>query len=528
MTLQETTDTNREKDAHQPANPAQPDNGAKPAEQKPQQPASAANGDGKTEQRPDESTHEKIAVLAQRYSRERGSSQGSAEKDWLRAEADVGAKKSEPQPQPSLPDAKLPADANAKKNEQKSPDTKTDPPKDAPHSRRKIILAAVAVVALAAGAYIVWRVFLAKPKLPDSIVTLSGRIEGDDSAISAKSTGRILEIRFREGDAVNAGDVIAVLSDEQVRAREEQAQAGVSIMEAKSKAARDQIAVLEQQLQQNQLQTSQSKVDAEGRVRQAGGELAAAEADFEQQQASYQIAAFDRDAYTKLAETGAASERQATQAIATAGQQSAAVSAANRRAEAARGALTTANANLENPDIHEAQVTMVRKQIIQQRSEVASAEAVTEQARGQLLEARANRQDLVVRAPFGGVIATRAAEPGEVVIAGTALVTMVDLSKVYLRGFVPEGQIGKVKLGQPAHMYLDSNMKQPVEAWVSRIDPQATFTPENTYFQDERVKQVVGVKLQLKGAIGYAKPGMPADGEILTQGAVWPEASRKK
>ena len=103
---------------------------------------------------------------------------------------------------------------------------------------------------------------------------------------------------------MNAGDVIAILSDEQVRARQDQAQAGVSIMEGKSKSALDQIAVLEQQMQQNQLQTAQSKIDAEGRVRQAEAEVAAAEADLAQQQASYQIAAFDRDAYTKLAADG--------------------------------------------------------------------------------------------------------------------------------------------------------------------------------------------------------------------------------
>jgi HlyD family secretion protein len=401
-------------------------------------------------------------------------------------------------------------------------------PKEAPHSRRKGILAVAVILTFAATAYIVWRVFFAKPKLPDTIVTLSGRIEGDDSAISPKTSGRILEIRFREGDAVKAGDIIATLSDEQIRAREEQAQAAVSIMEARARAARDQIAVLQQQMQQNQLQTAQSKVDAEGRVRQAEGELAAAEAELAQQQASYQIAAFDRDAYTRLAQTGAASERQAKQAASTAGQQAAAVAAANRRVEAAKGALTMAKANLENPNIREAQVGLVRKQIIQQQSEVASADASTEQVRGQLREAQANRRDLVVVAPFDGVVVTRAAEPGEVVTAGTPLVTIVDLNKVYLRGFVPEGQIGKVKLGQASHVFLDSNPTQPVDAWVSRIDPQATFTPENTYFKDERVKQVVGVKLQLKGAFGFAKPGMPADGEILTQGDTWPDASRRK
>jgi HlyD family secretion protein len=281
-------------------------------------------------------------------------------------------------------------------------------------------------------------------------------------------------------------------------------------------------------MQQNQLQTAQSKIDAEGRVRQAEAEVAAAEADLAQQQAAYQIAAFDRDAYTKLAQTGASSERQAQQAISTAGAQAAVVSATSRRVEAARGALTTAQANLDNPGIRAEQVSMTRRQIIEQQSEFASARASIEQARGQLLEAQANRKDLIVRAPFTGVIVTRAAEPGEVVIAGTALVTMLDLHKVYLRGFVPEGQIGKVKLGQPVHVYLDSNTKQPIDAWVARIDPQATFTPENTYFQDERVKQVFGVKLQLKGAIGFAKPGMPVDGEILTEGDQWPEASIRK
>jgi HlyD family secretion protein len=412
-------------------------------------------------------------------------------------------------------------------NEPSQPPTAAAAPIAAPRPRRRIVLIALAII-LAAGVYGIWRAFFAKPSVPENIVALSGRIEGDDSAIAPKTTGRILEIRFREGDSVKAGDIIAILSDEQIRAREEQAHAAVSVAEARANAARDQIAVLEQQLQQNQLQTSQSRVDAEGRVRQAEAELAAAEAAVAQQEATFQIASFDRDAYTRLAQTGAASERQAKQAIATAEQQSAAVAAAKRRVESARGALTMAKANLDNPGIRQAQVDIVRKQIAQQRAEIASADATTEQARGQLREAQANRQDLIVQAPFSGVVATRAAEPGEVVAAGTTLVTLLDLNKVYLRGFVPEGQIGKVKLGQAAHAYLDSNPNQPIDAYVSRIDPQATFTPENTYFRDERVKQVVGVKLQLKGGIGFAKPGMPADGEILTEGDRWPETKRRR
>src|SRR5262249_27847480 len=137
-------------------------------------------------------------------------------------------------------------------------------------------------------------------------------------------------------------------------------------------------------------------------------------------------------------------------------------------------------------------------------------------------EARANRNDLRVLAPFDGTVATRTAEPGEVVTAGTPVITLIDLGAVYLRAFVPEGQIGRVRVGQPARVYLDSAPKQPIDAFVMRIDPEATFTPENTYFREERVKQVVGLKLRLRGAVGFAKPGMPADGEILVEGTEWP------
>jgi HlyD family secretion protein len=168
----------------------------------------------------------------------------------------------------------------------------------------------------------------------------------------------------------------------------------------------------------------------------------------------------------------------------------------------------------------------VRRQIAEQEAEVASATAQTEQAQAELAEAEDNRKDLAIRAPFSGTVVTRGAEPGEVVVAGTAVITLLDLSKVYLRGFVPEGQIGKVKVGQSARVYLDSNSKKPIYAYVSRIDPTATFTPENTYFQDDRVKQVVGLKLQLIGGFGFAKPGMPVDGEVLVQGDKWPKVRR--
>jgi len=391
--------------------------------------------------------------------------------------------------------------------------------------RRPIVIIASSVVLIAAAIFI-WKVFFAATGVPDGVVAVSGRIEGDDSAVAPKTTGRILEVRVREGDTVNAGDTIAILDDAQVRAREDQARATLLEAEAKGKAAQEQIAVLQEQFEQSRLGLGQSKLDTEGRIRQAEADLATAQSELAQQEAAYQIAAFDKDAYTRLAKSGAVSERQGLQASTTADQQAAVVTASKRRVEAAQAALTTAQASLANPSVRESQVALVRRQIAQQGAEVASATAQTQQARAQLAEAEANRQDLIVKAPFSGTVVTRAAEPGEVVTAGTAVVTLLDLNKVYLRGFVPEGEIGKVKVGQAARVYLDSDPRRPIDAYVSRIDPQATFTPENTYFRDDRVKQVVGLKLQLKSGFGFAKPGMPADGEVLVSGDTWPKVRR--
>src|SRR6516225_10136237 len=395
------------------------------------------------------------------------------------------------------------------------------PPVPPAKTRRKA-LPLILLILIVAGT-LLWRFVFTPPAVPESVVVLSGRIEGDDSTIGPKTSGRIREIRFREGDTVKAGETIAILDDDQVRAREEQARAALTVSEARERAARSQLAMLQEQLGQSEIQTGQAQMDAQGRVRQAEADLSSAEAELAQQEASLKLALFDKDAYTRLAATGAVSERQGKQAVTTAEQQTAVVAAARRRVEAARGALTTARASLDNPNIRAAQELVVRRQMAQQEAEIAAAVASANQARFSLTEAQANRQDLVVFAPFDGTVITRSAEPGEVVTAGTPIVTLLDLSKVYLRGFVPEGQIGKVKVGQAARVYLDSKPNEPVDAFVSRADPEATFTPENTYFRDDRVKQVVGVKLQLKGAIGFAKPGMAADGEILVQGGQWPQ-----
>lgn len=385
----------------------------------------------------------------------------------------------------------------------------------------------IILLILGAIGYGVWKKFLQPVPVPEGTVQLSGRVEGDDAAIAPKVAGRIAEIRFREGDSVKAGDIIAVLDDVQMKSREDQVRDAVQQADTRVTFAEQQIAILEEQIRQNDLQVEQAKVDADGRVKQAESDLAAAQADLARQEAAMKIADWDRTAYSKLAADGAVPFRQGQQAISTAVAQQAAVDAAKKKVDAAQGVLNVAKASLTNPAIHEAGIAALRRQIAQQQSQIVSAKEDAVRTRHQLTEAQENRADLVVTAPFDGTIATRTAEPGEVVQAGTPIVTLLDLSKVYLRGFVPEGDIGKVKVGQQARLYLDSAPSKPIDAVVSRIDPQATFTPENTYFRDDRVKQVVGVKLQIKNGVGLVKPGMPADGEILVSGDTWPAEVRK-
>ena len=393
-------------------------------------------------------------------------------------------------------------------------------------SRALVILAILIVVS--GGVFLLWWFLIRQPPIPHNIIVLSGRIEGDDSTIAAKTSGRIREIRVREGDIVKAGDVIALLDEVQAAAREDQARSAAQEAQTRVTRSQDQIAVLREQLKQADVTVDQASQDAEGRVRQAEAQVSTAEANLAQAQAAYEQARYDVERFTRLARTGDVSDRQREQARTTAESQAAVVEAMKKQVAAASAGVTTARANLKNVPIRSSQAAAIQKQINQAQTDVTTAQADAERAQAQVKEAEANRTDLSIVAPFDGTIATRVAEPGEVVAPGAAIVTMVDLDKIYLRGFVPEGDIGRVKLNQPARIYIDSNPRAAIEAIVSRIDPEASFTPENTYFRDERVKQVVGVKLLIKNANGSAKPGMAADGEILVEGNTWPRDTGRR
>ncbi len=113
--------------------------------------------------------------------------------------------------------------------------------------------------------YFVWSKY-SHAKTDPNKIEVAGRIEGDDSTLASKVAGRIKEIKFREGDSVKAGDVIAVLDDEQIRAREQQAQSAVDQAQARVMRAQQQIAIFNKQIKGSVVSEQQAKVDAESRA----------------------------------------------------------------------------------------------------------------------------------------------------------------------------------------------------------------------------------------------------------------------
>ena len=346
-------------------------------------------------------------------------------------------------------------------------------------------------------------------------VFVSGRIEGDVANVAPSRGGRIVEVLVREGDSVQQGALLAVLSGEQVQASRAEAEARLAASRRRLEQARQEVNVLEARLRQATIQEGQADLEARGRVAQAEGQLAAAQAELTRAQADLEQNVADAKRYGELAEKGAVPRQQAEQFETRVRTSRALVEAAQKQVAAAEGSVEIARASLENPKIRAAEIATLRRQIEQARANVLTAQAEVEASAAFLQRAEADVADLIVEAPFTGQVITRVAEPGQVVGAGTTLLTLVDPAQLYLRGFVPEGRIGLVKVGQAAEVFLDSAPETPLPAEVIRIDPQAMFTPENTYFQEDRVRQVVGVKVLIKSD-GGAKLGMPADARILT------------
>jgi HlyD family secretion protein len=361
---------------------------------------------------------------------------------------------------------------------------------------------------------------------PEGTLFVSGRIDGDTVDISSKIAGRIVDLKVREGDSVQAGDVLAWLSSPQQEAIRDAQKARIVSDQRTLDGLNRQLATYDERIRQAQLYETQAEKDAPGQVQQAEANLAASKAELTRWEAEEQQVQADARRYSPLAKTGAVAVQLADQYKTKEEVALASVEASRKQVAVAEASLRRARAQLDNIAIKGADRLTLVRQVDELKEQIAAAKANVQEEQAALRKIEADLNDLTIHAPIAGTILTRSAEPGRVIQPGQTILTMVDLTKLYLRGFVPEGAIGKVKVGQQAQVYLDSNPKEGIAAEVIRVDPEAMFTPENTYFKEDRVKQVIGLKLGLRGAYGFAKPGMPADGRIMLETRTQTQARR--
>ncbi len=147
---------------------------------------------------------------------------------------------------------------------------------------------------------------------------------------------------------------------------------------------------------------------------------------------------------------------------------------------------------------------------------VRQARARSEAAGSALTLAETRLSQSVLYAPQAGVVLAKHAEPGEMLAPGAPVITVGKLDEVWLRGYIPESELGRVKVGQPARVTTDTWPGRVYDGRISFISSEAEFTPKNVQTEKERVKLVYRIKITLPNPKMELKPGMPADAVIET------------
>jgi multidrug resistance efflux pump len=157
------------------------------------------------------------------------------------------------------------------------------------------------------------------------------------------------------------------------------------------------------------------------------------------------------------------------------------------------------------------------------RTALEQSDATLEALAKSVKLAQSQLEKTLITAPLSGTILTKSIEAGELATPGRPIATLVDLARVELKIYIPERDIGKIGLGSEARARTDAFPDRYIPAHVSRIDPQAQFTPRDVHMPDERVRQVFGVTLALENSRGELRPGMPADAWVKWESAApWP------
>jgi len=291
---------------------------------------------------------------------------------------------------------------------------------------------------------------------------LSGTVEATEAQLGFTVTGRLERSTTQEGDRVRAGDEIAFLDRSERLARRQQAAAQVD-------ATRALLEELERGSRREEVEQARAARDA-ARDRETDARR-------------------DLERARELHEGGAVSQE--------------ALDKASMSADVARSQLRAAEEQLQLVESGPR-----RERIAAQRAQLALAEAA-------LQEHDAALANMVIRAPFDGVVTVRHREPGEIVPAGSPVVTVMNRDDRWVRIYVREDRIGAVKYGQAATLACDTYPGKTYRGEVTFIASEAEFTPKNIQTPEERVKLVYAVKVRVADDTDFdLKPGMPADVQL--------------
>jgi HlyD family secretion protein len=325
--------------------------------------------------------------------------------------------------------------------------------------KRRIPVLIVLAAALAAAVYLYPR--FTKSSEPGNELVLSGNIEAHESLVSFKVQGRIIELPIEEGQWVEPGALLARLEDADYRQK-------VRIDEAAVRVRKSNLALTLAGTRAQEIKAAeQTMLDAKADLQQKKLDYDRAQRLFSEDA----IAAQDRD----LADTALKRSQAAFQA------------AEEKYSQAVEGS---------------------------RKEDIAIAQANLKEADANLGMSRVTLAYTTLRAPSAGVITVRQAELGEVVVPGTPVVTLADLDHIWLRAYVAETDLGRIRWGQDAAITTDTYPRKQYHGRVSFIASNAEFTPKSVQTYKERVTLVYRIKIDIDNPNHELKPGMPADAHI--------------
>ncbi|HEV2690641.1 MAG TPA: HlyD family efflux transporter periplasmic adaptor subunit [Bryobacteraceae bacterium] len=355
-------------------------------------------------------------------------------------------------------------------------------------------------------------------------LAISGNIELTQVDISFKVPGKLVELNVDEGAFVKKGTVIARIDRQQVdkqRSRDEAGLTGAQVqLQETATLVQWQRATLESDiaLRRAELRAAQAHLDellagsrtqeiqqALAAVSEAKAQHDAAKLDWDRAQELFKnddISRAQYDQYRMRNDSSAAALKQAEERLAM-------VSEGPRKEEieSARAQVARAEAAVRVSEANRLELKRKEEDLGARRAEVSRA-----QAQIGITDTQIN--DTVVAAPIDGVVLVKSAEVGEVLAAGTTVVTIGDVDHPWLRGYINETDLGRLKLGAPATLTSDSYKGKQYNGHVSFISSSAEFTPKQIQTKEERVKLVYRIKIDVENPQRDLKSNMPVDAEI--------------